>query len=88
MTSTLVRVYGSGGTYKMPGNGRVWVQALGTGTALSMTMNDSNTTIQFNSTIVLASGALYEFLFHVENGDTYTFSGATWLRIWFAEGES
>jgi len=71
--------------YSVPANGRIVFQVEGTGAIATISFNNGSTTYQLNSGSTLANGAIYEFSVAVAQGDTFTISGATFIRGFFIE---
>jgi hypothetical protein len=72
--------------YSVPGNGRVVFQLEGTGAVATVSFNNGTTTYNLNSGNALTSGAIYEFSVAVAGGDSFTVSGATFIRGFFVSG--
>jgi len=71
--------------FSVPANGRIVFQVEGTGAVATISFNNGSTTYQLNSGSTLANGAIYEFSIAVAQGDTFTVSGATFIRGFFIE---
>jgi len=71
--------------FSVPANGRVVFQVEGTGNTATISFNDGSTTYQLNSGSTLSNGAIYEFSVAVAQGDTFTISGATFIRGFFIQ---
>jgi len=69
--------------FSVPANGRIVFQLEGTGAIATISFNNGSTTYQLNSGSTLANGAIYEFSVAVAQGDTFTISGATFIRGFF-----
>ena len=69
--------------FSVPGNGDIVFQVAGSGSVATVSFNNGTTTYNINSGGVLTSGALYEFTVAVASGDTFTVSGATFIRGFF-----
>jgi len=69
--------------YSVPTNGRIVFQVEGTGAVATISFNNGSTTYQLNSGSTLGNGAIYEFSVAVAQGDTFTVSGATFIRGFF-----
>ena len=69
--------------YSVPGNGRIVFQLAGSGSVATVSFNNGSTTYNLNSGNALASGAIYEFSVGVASGDSFTVSGATFIRGFF-----
>jgi hypothetical protein len=66
--------------FSVPANGRIVFQVQGSASVATISFNNGTTTYQLNSGSTLASGAIYEFSVAVTSGDTFTISGATFIR--------
>jgi len=71
--------------YSVPANGRIVFQVEGTGAIATISFNNGSTTYQLNSGSTLANGAIYEFSVAVASGDSFTISGATFIRGFFIQ---
>jgi len=69
--------------FSAPSSGRIVFQVEGSGSTATISFNNGSTTYQLNSGSALASGAIYEFSVAVASGDTFTISGATFIRGFF-----
>jgi len=69
--------------YTVPGNGRIVFQLAGTGAVATVSFNGGSTTYNLNAGTALGSGSLYEFSVAVAAGDSFTVSGATFIRGFF-----
>ena len=72
--------------YSVPSNGRIVFQLEGSGSTATISFNNGSTTYQLNSGSTLANGAIYEFSVAVAQGDSFTISGATFIRGFFIQG--
>ena len=72
--------------YSVPANGRVVFQVEGTGGTATISFNNGSTTYQLNGGAALTKGAIYEFSVAVASGDSFTISGATFIRGFFVSG--
>jgi len=72
--------------YSVPGNGRIVFQLEGTGATATISFNGGTTTYQLNSGTALTNGAIYEFSVAVASSDSFTISGATFIRGFFVSG--
>ncbi|MFP3190228.1 MAG: hypothetical protein RXR31_06200 [Thermoproteota archaeon] len=69
--------------FSVPANGRIVFQLEGSGSTATISFNNGSTTYQLNSGSTLTNGAIYEFSVAVASGDTFTVSGATFIRGFF-----
>jgi len=72
--------------FSVPANGRINFQLVGTGNVATVSFNNGTTTYNINGGAALTSGALYEFTVSVASGDSFTVSGATFIRGFFISG--
>jgi len=69
--------------FSVPANGRINFQLAGTGNVTTISFNNGSTNYNINGGAALTSGALYEFTVSVASGDSFTVSGATFIRGFF-----
>jgi len=69
--------------FSVPANGRINFQVEGTGSVATISLNGGSTTYNINGGAALTSGAIYEFSVTVTSGDSFTISGATFIRGFF-----
>jgi len=69
--------------FAVPCNGRIVFQVAGTGSVATVSLNGGSTTYNLNSGYTLINGAIYEFGMAVALGDSFTVSGATFIRGFF-----
>lgn len=86
--SNLIQIKGSGGVYKVPENGRVWIQFAANGaTAPSISIRDGEALLIYP--VATVANVLYSVMYHFKAGDFFTLdTHAIWYDVYFAEGES
>lgn len=85
----LIEIEGRGGVYRVPSNGRVWIQFAANGaTAPSISIRDGEALLIYP--VATVANVLYSVMYHFHANDVFTLdtTHAIWYEVWFAEGES